>query len=186
MRPDAEMLCEHAWLKKNWVGHKVCRPRFFSQSTPLKYLQELRPQDSIPFLRRVSTDYQKSSDAMRYLSQLGENDVHEEQPISSSPPKHRHSASSQPHRQSASSQPSNSNSNNNSDISPRDHNFVKTTFSKRQWRRLSRSLGISDLIYSCSNDLSCLSPPRQKACRAVRSVQPYRSLQMCYQRATNL
>lgn len=113
MRPDAEMLCEHAWLKKNWVGHK-----------------ELRPQDSIPFLRRVSTDYQKSSDAMRYLSQLGENDVHEEQPISSSPPKHRHSASSQPHRQSASSQPSNSNSNNNSDISPRDHNFVKTTFSK--------------------------------------------------------
>lgn len=104
MRPDAETLCEHAWLKKNWAGHK-----------------ELRPQDSIPFLRRVSTDYQKSSDAMRYLTQLGENDGLEEPPISSSPPKHRHSASSQP---------SNNNSNNDSEISPRDHNFVKTTFSK--------------------------------------------------------
>jgi serine/threonine protein kinase len=43
-RPTAEVLCEHEWLKKNWVVGK-----------------ELRQQDSIPFLRRVSTDLQKSS-----------------------------------------------------------------------------------------------------------------------------
>ena len=23
-RPNAEMLCEHEWLKQNWVAHRVC------------------------------------------------------------------------------------------------------------------------------------------------------------------
>ncbi|EIW79378.1 hypothetical protein CONPUDRAFT_127468 [Coniophora puteana RWD-64-598 SS2] len=49
-RPDAELLCEHQWLKKNWDA-----------------LQELRPQDSIPFLRRVSADIHKT-DVARLLS----------------------------------------------------------------------------------------------------------------------
>ncbi|CAO1636075.1 unnamed protein product [Sympodiomycopsis kandeliae] len=38
-RPTAEALFEHEWLRKTWTGHK-----------------ELRPQDSVPFLRRISLD----------------------------------------------------------------------------------------------------------------------------------
>lgn len=38
-RPKAAQLFEHDWLKEIWDGHK-----------------ELRPQDSVPFLRRISTD----------------------------------------------------------------------------------------------------------------------------------
>ncbi|KAJ6518809.1 Pkinase-domain-containing protein [Mycena sanguinolenta] len=99
-RPSAVMLCEHQWLKKNWGVHK-----------------ELRPQDSIPFLRRVSADLQKS-EAARFLSQIEMPDspVETEQPVSGSPPNRRISFSStRPMDQ---------------DISPREHSFVKTTFSK--------------------------------------------------------
>lgn len=39
-RPTAEMLFEHAWLRKHWQAHK----------------QALRPQDSIPFIRRISSE----------------------------------------------------------------------------------------------------------------------------------
>ncbi|KAF7308778.1 Cell division control protein [Mycena kentingensis (nom. inval.)] len=99
-RPSAELLCEHEWLKKNWVAHH----------------KELRPQDSIPFLRRVSADFQKS-DAVRFLSQidLPDSPHDSEEQISSSPPGRRISFSSRPI---------------DTDISPRDHSFVKTTFSK--------------------------------------------------------
>ncbi|CDS00420.1 hypothetical protein [Sporisorium scitamineum] len=38
-RPSAEMLFEHEWMQQVWSGHK-----------------ELRPQDSVPFLRRISAD----------------------------------------------------------------------------------------------------------------------------------
>ncbi|SJX65997.1 related to ser/thr protein kinase [Sporisorium reilianum f. sp. reilianum] len=38
-RPSAEMLFEHRWMQQVWSGHK-----------------ELRPQDSVPFLRRISAD----------------------------------------------------------------------------------------------------------------------------------
>ncbi|KAI5120381.1 hypothetical protein M0805_006903 [Coniferiporia weirii] len=48
-RPSAEVLCDHDWLKEHCEIHKV-----------------LRPKDSIPFLRRVSTDLQKS-DVVRFL-----------------------------------------------------------------------------------------------------------------------
>ncbi|CAK5267814.1 unnamed protein product [Mycena citricolor] len=97
-RPSAEFLCEHQWLKKNWAGHK------------------LRPQDSIPFLRRVSVDLQKS-DAVRFLAQvdMSESLVDAEGLISSSPPGRRISLTSRPMDQ---------------DIVARDHSFVKTTFSK--------------------------------------------------------
>ncbi|KIY62610.1 hypothetical protein CYLTODRAFT_169858 [Cylindrobasidium torrendii FP15055 ss-10] len=108
-RPSAETLCEHDWVKKNWQGHS-----------------ELRRKDSIPFLRRVSADLQKS-DAVRFLSQV---DIHERPamgqyatddvlPTSPLPPK-------SPRRQSdASHHPLSDN-----DISPREHTFVKTSFSK--------------------------------------------------------
>lgn len=106
-RPSAELLCEHMWLKKNWVE-----------------LKELRPQDSIPFLRRVSTDFQKS-DVVRYLSQL---DMSDSSPVSASP-KHKEDVgkiSPTGRRKSHSSaiHPL------DNDISPREHSFVKTTFSK--------------------------------------------------------
>ncbi|KAF9266954.1 hypothetical protein L218DRAFT_996486 [Marasmius fiardii PR-910] len=100
-RPSAELLCEHQWLKKNWGAHK-----------------ELRPQDSIPFLRRVSADLQKS-EAARYLAQIEMPD-HEHRPedhVSGSPPRRRISNTSM--------RPS-----LDSEISPREHSFVKTTFSK--------------------------------------------------------
>ncbi|KAG9124161.1 hypothetical protein FRC07_012619 [Ceratobasidium sp. 392] len=50
LRPSAAILFEHPWLKQNWGAYK-----------------ELRPQDSIPFLRRVSADLQRS-DAVRHLA----------------------------------------------------------------------------------------------------------------------
>lgn len=42
LRPTAAQLFDHPWLKENWTGHK-----------------ELRPQDSVPFLRRISADFRK-------------------------------------------------------------------------------------------------------------------------------
>ncbi|CEL61904.1 Cytokinesis protein sepH OS=Aspergillus niger (strain CBS 513,88 / FGSC A1513) GN=sepH PE=3 SV=1 [Rhizoctonia solani AG-1 IB] len=50
LRPSAAILFEHPWLKQKWGAYK-----------------ELRPQDSIPFLRRVSADLQRS-DAVRQLT----------------------------------------------------------------------------------------------------------------------
>ncbi|KAJ7116024.1 hypothetical protein C8R44DRAFT_628426 [Mycena epipterygia] len=98
-RPSADLLCEHQWLKMNWGAHK-----------------ELRPQDSIPFLRRVSADLQKS-EAVRFLShiEMPDSPVEGDDHVSGSPPRHRVSLSSRPMDQ---------------DISPREHSFVKTTFSK--------------------------------------------------------
>ncbi|KAL1747824.1 Pkinase-domain-containing protein [Schizophyllum fasciatum] len=104
LRPSADILFEHAWLKQNWGAHK-----------------ELRPQDSIPFLRRVSTDLQKS-EAVRLLAQVempdrsSDKSVKGEDPVSSSPPRRRMSSQSV--------RPPESN------MSPREHSFVKTTFSK--------------------------------------------------------
>ncbi|KAJ3839692.1 Pkinase-domain-containing protein [Lentinula raphanica] len=102
-RPSAELLCEHEWLKQSWDGYK-----------------QIRPQDSIPFLRRVSADFQKS-EVVRYLSQIEMPDSTSEHPrsddnISGSPPGRRMSNASMRHPV--------------DEISPRDHSFVKTTFSK--------------------------------------------------------
>ncbi|CCF51697.1 uncharacterized protein UHO2_00154 [Ustilago hordei] len=41
-RPSAETLFEHQWIRQVWTGHK-----------------ELRPQDSVPFLRRISADVRR-------------------------------------------------------------------------------------------------------------------------------
>jgi serine/threonine protein kinase len=48
-RPTAEALCEHEWLKVTWVAGR-----------------ELRQQDSIPFLRRVSNDMKQSSPSIAF------------------------------------------------------------------------------------------------------------------------
>jgi serine/threonine protein kinase len=60
-RPNAEMLFEHPWLKSEWGLYKVYR-LLLPTRTAASYhaFQELRPQDSIPFLRRVSADLQRS------------------------------------------------------------------------------------------------------------------------------
>ncbi|KAI8974517.1 Pkinase-domain-containing protein [Trametes punicea] len=101
-RPSAEQLCEHEWLKKHSVAHK-----------------ELRPQDSIPFLRRVSADMQKSK-AIRYLADI-------EMPDSDrSSADQRSSALELP----GSPQVRRRLSNDPEPISPREHSFVKTTFGK--------------------------------------------------------
>ncbi|ESK96507.1 cell division control protein [Moniliophthora roreri MCA 2997] len=98
-RPNADLLCEHQWLKQNWGAHK-----------------ELRPQDSIPFLRRVSADLQKS-EAVRYLSQIEMPDGHRADDPSSPTGRRISNTSMRP-------------SLDNNEISPREHSFVKTTFSK--------------------------------------------------------
>ncbi|KAH9016024.1 hypothetical protein EDB85DRAFT_1898389 [Lactarius pseudohatsudake] len=53
MRPSAEQLFEHEWLKNHWGLNK-----------------DLRPQDSIPFLRRVSADLQKNGAARHLMANL--------------------------------------------------------------------------------------------------------------------
>ncbi|KAI0708843.1 Pkinase-domain-containing protein [Cerioporus squamosus] len=112
-RPNAEQLCEHDWLKNHSAAHK--------------HLQELRPQDSIPFLRRVSADMQKTKAMnVRYLADLekplsepsipSDRRVSLDQGVSGSPPAHQ--------RVSNGPGPEVS-------FSPRgEHSFVKTTFGK--------------------------------------------------------
>ncbi|KAI1793538.1 Pkinase-domain-containing protein [Ganoderma leucocontextum] len=102
-RPSAEQLCDHEWLKRHSAAHK--------------HLQELRPQDSIPFLRRVSADMQKSK-AIHFLADIGQQGP---DPIAVD-------------RRTSLDQPSSPNrprlSNGQDAISPREHSFVKTTFGK--------------------------------------------------------
>ncbi|KAF8630155.1 hypothetical protein AX15_003105 [Amanita polypyramis BW_CC] len=105
-RPSAETLFEHQWLKRTWGIHK-----------------ELRPQDSIPFLRRVSADLQKS-EAVRYISQAEMPGVSSLENVSRS----EGSGATQPPIEQA-RLPS-VRQLGESDISPREHSFVKTTFSK--------------------------------------------------------
>ncbi|KAF4593894.1 hypothetical protein EYR40_008689 [Pleurotus pulmonarius] len=109
-RPGAEMLCEHPWLQQNYAA-----------------LKDLRPQDSIPFLRRVSQDMQSRSDALRYLANLDSSDA----PVSENLQRSDDGSSASPalgRRTSHSSvRPSLLGDN---EISPREHTFVKTTFSK--------------------------------------------------------
>ena len=130
-RPNAEQLCEHEWLKMHSAAHKVCIfPSVLRVSGMLmspQQLQELRPQDSIPFLRRVSADMQKSKAiSVRYLADMdkplsepsvSDRRVSLEQGVSGSPPAHS--------RVSNGPGPEVS-------FSPRgEHSFVKTTFGKR-------------------------------------------------------
>ncbi|KAH7926017.1 hypothetical protein BV22DRAFT_388481 [Leucogyrophana mollusca] len=111
MRPNAEMLCEHPWLKKNWDA-----------------LKELRPQDSIPFLRRVSTDLQKA-DVTRYLAQIDAPIV--EIPTPETQAQTRDASPGSPVMQRLSNGPhSPLSAPDDPSFSPREHSFIKTTFSK--------------------------------------------------------
>ncbi|KAH8832988.1 Pkinase-domain-containing protein [Flagelloscypha sp. PMI_526] len=109
-RPAADVLCEHEWLQLNWAGRK-----------------ELRPQDSIPFLRRVSgADYQKVEKVTFAPPSIPPSPSVDQSPrmeeiISGSPPRNRRLSTS-------SIRPSPIGGDH--DISPREHSFVKTTFSK--------------------------------------------------------
>jgi serine/threonine protein kinase len=72
-RPSAEELCAHDWLKCNWDPNK-----------------DLRPQDSLPFLRRISTEFRRRSDLDAFvdrassLSPLPALDPHQQRLSSSS------------------------------------------------------------------------------------------------------
>ncbi|KAJ3561138.1 hypothetical protein NP233_g10378 [Leucocoprinus birnbaumii] len=137
-RPSAEMLCEHPWLKNNWGALQVCCDcDLYDMLRGAKpnglWVQDLRPQDSIPFLRRVSADMQKSSDMVRYLSKMELPDS----PTASEFPYLRDVAGSPPPM--SPSSPIGKRTSNASirpvpldpEHSPSgDHSFVKTTFSK--------------------------------------------------------
>lgn len=130
LRPSAELLCEHEWLKKSWSGLQVRSP-FSLFTVYLLYYpieQDLRPQDSIPFLRRVSTDFQKS-EVLHFLSQIDvstanspfEGDLSRPEIVITGTPPSPISARRVSHDHGPPD-----------DMSPRDHSFVKTTFSKRE------------------------------------------------------
>ncbi|KAF9645362.1 hypothetical protein BDM02DRAFT_3189769 [Thelephora ganbajun] len=106
-RPDAEILCEHEWLKKNWGLPK-----------------ELRPQDSIPFLRRVSADYNKAD--IRYLLSSNNDSTEPKTPV-------RDEASrieEPPQIHPSPPTPARRTSQDNDNPAVQEHSFVKTTFGK--------------------------------------------------------
>lgn len=109
MRPNAELLCEHPWLKKNWDA-----------------LKDLRPQDSIPFLRRISTDFQKTEVA--YLASMDINRV--ESPFSESVASVQEEPSKSPRRRLSRELSSPISLPDDTPFTPRDHSFIKTTFGK--------------------------------------------------------
>lgn len=118
-RPSAEVLCEHEWLKNNWGVHK-----------------ELRPQDSIPFLRRVSADLQKTELA-RLLPALAALDAPRADSQASDRPRYSGDMSSGPGSPTKTKPsvtfPVVPPKRPDSDMSlPLDHVFVKTIVSKRE------------------------------------------------------
>ncbi|KZT71958.1 hypothetical protein DAEQUDRAFT_80217 [Daedalea quercina L-15889] len=132
-RPSAEELCEHEWLKKNWAIHN----------------KDLRPQDSIPFLRRVSADYHvQKADIMRYLAgvQMPERpESDRSSPALSSSPDRRSRLDGSPAPRRLSNDPAPRRlSNDPEHVSPREHSFVRTSFGKRKFSRLERSLIMSN------------------------------------------
>ena len=149
LRPSAELLFEHEWLNKSLSALKVCCLFRSTRTHLILLLQDLRPQDSIPFLRRVSTDLQKS-EALHFLSQIDmpvsesflDDDIsRNEYIISGTPPTpmkgrflNGHALPLTPAEES---------------MFPRDHSFVKTTFSKRMFYiRFSCSLVIDPCLRS--------------------------------------
>ena len=139
-------------------------------------IQELRSQDSIPFLRRVSTDFQKS-DVVRYLSQL------DSSPVSASPRQKDEFGMISPteRRASHSSIPPLDN-----DISPREHSFVKTTFGKRKFDFVKLVVLFSSHSAVISRDLSSMPSERQEKCCSLFTVQSHFSHEMRHKCASDL
>lgn len=137
MRPSAELLCEHPWLKKNWVALKVCLG-FVTLDAPRNAnpMQDLRPQDSIPFLRRVSADLQKT-DMVRYFTSFPESPTAAEFPrdLAGSPSPVSPTSAIGKRTSNASIRPTPPSL--DTEYSPSDHSFVKTTFSKRESARIN-------------------------------------------------
>ena len=62
-RPTAQELAEDPWLLQHFVPHQVSQSFSILSSTVglmITDSQNLRPQDSLPFLRRISGDYQRA------------------------------------------------------------------------------------------------------------------------------
>ncbi|KAI0306148.1 hypothetical protein B0F90DRAFT_1814941 [Multifurca ochricompacta] len=111
-RPSAEELFEHEWLKNHWGLNK-----------------DLRPQDSIPFLRRVSADLQKNDVTRQLIANLDLVDAAvpefaraDDMVLSSSPGRRSFVSASPILPELPQAEP---------DLfAMREHTFVKTTFSK--------------------------------------------------------
>ncbi|KAF8058180.1 protein kinase [Lyophyllum atratum] len=104
MRPSAERLWEHPWLKQNWGIHK-----------------ELRPQDGFPLLRRADL---RESVFVQHRSQMSI--PHTQTSKASARVGEKGKASSLGHL--APNVPMHPEADN--DISPREHSFEKTTFNR--------------------------------------------------------
>jgi hypothetical protein len=148
-------------------------------NTYLAVIQELRSQDSIPFLRRVSTELQKS-DVVRHLSQLDMSDPS----IVSASPRHKDEfgmISPTGRRTSHSSVPL------DNDVSPREHSFVKTTFSKRKLDFVKVDIFFwSHSVVITSGGLSGMSSERQEKCCSLFTVQSHFSHEMHHKRTSDL
>lgn len=141
-RPSADVLCEHEWLKEFSEIHKI-----------------LRPKDSIPFLRRVSTDLQKV-DAVRFVGvvdrdrererergrEMGRADSRDSRADSEraaprseggespSPSPFSAGLPGSPPRKRLSNGPATPRSTAESELpGAREHNFIDTSFSKREF-----------------------------------------------------
>ena len=114
LRPNAEQLCKHQWLQTH--AHKVLTS--YPNNLPSIHTrhQALRKQDSIPFLHGVSAEYQKSEAACMpsQPDTPGDNSPRPNGFVPPSPSSRRLSSTSRDH----------------DPISPREHSFVRTTFSK--------------------------------------------------------
>ena len=133
-RPNAEMLCEHPWLKNEWGIHKV--DSLPIQCTLISYVsfQELRPQDSTPFLRYVSSGLQRSD-----VCHLVEDD-------------------------NASSPRSSNDFTSTTEFPPRPHTFVKSTFSQGMFfTRLEASSFLTIFIFVAVTCRVCNQPVRKSA-----------------------
>ncbi|KAI0322777.1 hypothetical protein OF83DRAFT_1048659 [Amylostereum chailletii] len=123
LRPNAETLFEHEWLKKHWGLNKASDGLALRKYGGVNrgWLQDLRPQDSIPFLRRVSADLHKN-DAVRHLAGL---ETPEE--------RHEDGSPGSPVRQLSNDGTPSSVPEfvpESDPFSMREHTFVKTSFSK--------------------------------------------------------
>ena len=134
--------------------------------------QDLRPQDSIPFLRRVSTDFQKS-EALHFLSQIdtsaaqspSEDDLlRPEFLITGTPP-----SPNSPRKISHDHAPPD-------DMLPRDHSFVKTTFSKREFSPRFLFSVITKKNQRFSHGVQGLSSEHQEKCCYLRVLQSHWAL----------
>ena len=165
-RPSAEVLCEHEWLKKHWGEHK-----------------ELRPQESIPFLRRVSTDLQKAEgirflgvDVPRSDSQASDRAKQRTEDRSISPGVNfgGQSGTPPPPPKRLSNGPASPVSREDEPLQvPRDHSFIKTVFGKRTFFHYYYLLLI--VVIDCANcvdscSLSSLYADCQEAGRSLRRV----------------